>query len=74
MLEETAARLSERYKRDITPLQILIDMFLRYTIDRNAEWFYPFVLRDKDIVGIAREINGNVVSIQQIRKSLLHES
>lgn len=74
LLEETAARLSERYKRDITPLQILTDMFLRYTIDRNAEWFYPFVLRDKDIVGIAREINGNVVSIQQIRKSLLHES
>ena len=70
MLEETAARLTERYKRDITPLQILVDMFLRYTIDRNAEWFYPFVLRDKDIVAIAHQLNENVVSIQQIRKSL----
>lgn len=70
LLEETAARLTERYKRDITPLQILVDMFLRYTIDRNAEWFYPFVLRDKDIVAIAHELNENVVSIQQIRKSL----
>ena len=70
LLEETAARLTERYKRDITPLQILVDMFLRYTIDRNAEWFYPFVLRDKDIVAIAHQLNENVVSIQQIRKSL----
>lgn len=70
LLEETATRLTERYKRDITPLQILVDMFLRYTIDRNAEWFYPFVLRDKDIVAIAHELNENVVSIQQIHKSL----
>lgn len=69
LLEATAARLSERYNREVTPLQILVDMFLRYTIERNAEWFYPFVLRDKDIVAMAHELNENVVSIGQIKQA-----
>lgn len=69
LLEATAARLSERYNREITPLQILVDMFLRYTIERNAEWFYPFVLKDKDIVSMAHELNENVISIAQIKQA-----
>lgn len=70
LLEETAARLSEKYKREVTPLLILSDMFLRYTIERNAEWFYPFVLRDADILRIAQQHNTNITSIAQIRKGL----
>lgn len=69
LLEATAARLSERYNREITPLQILVDMFIRYTIERNAEWFYPFVLKDKDIVSMAHELNENVISIAQIKQA-----
>lgn len=70
MLEETAKRLSVAYNREIAPMDVLTDMFLRYTIQRNAEWFYPFVLRDADILKIAQEINPDVKSINQIKKSL----
>ena len=69
LLEKTAARLSVYYKRDITPEEILLDMFLRYTIERNAEWFYPFVLKDADIVAAAQEIDGRFENIRQIRKA-----
>ena len=71
LIGETARLLSEKYGREITPMAILVDMFLRYTIERNAEWFYPFVLRDKDIVRIANEENENIVSMEQIRKAVL---
>lgn len=71
MLEETAKRLSERFDREVTPISILVDMFLRYTIERNAEWFYPFVLKERDIVAIAHTLNENVVSINQIKKAIL---
>lgn len=70
LLERTASRLSEYYGREITPMQVLIDMFIRYTIERNAEWFYPFMLKDADIVAIAQEINPDVTHIKQIKKSL----
>lgn len=69
LLEETAARLSEYYGREITPMQVLIDMFLRYTIERNAEWFYPFVLRDADILAKAKEVNPAIESVKQIKKT-----
>lgn len=70
LLEATAKRLSEYYDREITPMQVMVDMHLRYTIERNAEWFYPFILKDKDIVEIARGINPEVIDIWQIKKSL----
>ena len=53
LIDETAKRLSEQLKKEVLPMSILADMFLRYTIERNAEWFYPFVLREHDIVQIA---------------------
>ncbi len=70
LLENTAAMLSEYYDREITPMQLMVDMFIRYTIERNAEWFYPFMLKDKNIVAIAQLINPDVTSIDQIKKSL----
>ena len=70
LLEATAKRLSEYYEREITPMQIMTDMFLRYTIQRNAEWFYPFMLKDADIVAIAAEINPGCKNIRQIKQSL----
>lgn len=71
LIDETAKRLSEYFKREILPMSILVDMFLRYTIERNAEWFYPFVLKERDIVDIAHNFNENVVSINQIKKAIL---
>ena len=52
-------------------MSILADMFLRYTIERNAEWFYPFVLREHDIVQIAHQFNEKITSINQIKKAIL---
>lgn len=49
LLLETARRLSERYGQSVTPAMILLDMFNRYTIERWSQWFYPFVLEDRDI-------------------------
>lgn len=49
LLLETARRLSERYGQSVTPEMILLDMFNRYTIERWSQWFYPFVLEDRDI-------------------------
>ena len=62
--------LSEYYSREITPMQLMVDMFIRYTIERNAEWFYPFMLKDKNIVAVAQRINPDVTNIDQIKKSL----
>ncbi len=70
LLQETARRLSEKYNREVTPLMVLVDMFLRYTIERNAEWFYPFVLTNADIITIAHDHNEKITSIAQIRKAL----
>lgn len=70
LLENTALMLSEYYGREITPMQVMVDMFIRYTIERNAEWFYPFMLKDKNIVKIAQVYNPDVTSINQIKKAL----
>lgn len=71
LLEETAARLTQKYGHEVTPMQILTDMFLRYTIDRWNEWFYKFVLKDADILAIAQSINPDIRTIEQIRKAVL---
>lgn len=71
LIDETAKRLSEQLKKEVLPMSILADMFLRYTIERNAEWFYPFVLREHDIVQIAHQFNEKITSINQIKKAIL---
>ncbi len=49
LLEATVAKLSERYKKEITAEEILRKIFLRYTVEQYCEWFYPFVMKDRDI-------------------------
>lgn len=70
LIEETARRLSEKYGRTITPMSILTDMFLRYTIERWNEWFYKFCLNDREILAIAQEINPDIKSIDQVKKAV----
>lgn len=67
LLELTAERLSEKLNKQITPMQILVDMFLRYTVERQSNWFYPFVLNDREILSLAREINPEIVSIDNLK-------
>lgn len=70
LIEETARRLSEKYGRTIAPMSILTDMFLRYTIERWNEWFYKFCLNDREILAIAQEINPDIKSIDQVKKTV----
>lgn len=70
LLEATAQKLSTRYNREVSPMQILTDMFMRYTIERWSEWFYPFCITDSEIVEIAKQINPDIENINQIRKTL----
>lgn len=67
LLELTAERLSEKLLKTVTPMQILVDMFLRYTVERQSNWFYPFVLNDREILSLAREINPEIVSIDNLK-------
>lgn len=71
LLEETAARLSQKQGKEITPMQIMQDMFLRYTLERWNEWFYKFVLKDSDILAIAQQVNSAITSIDQVKKAIL---
>ena len=70
LLENTAEKLSSRYNKEVKPLQILIDMFMRYTIEKWSQWFYPFVLSDKEILEIAQQINPEIKHINEIKKTL----
>lgn len=67
LLALTAERLSQKYKREVTPIQVLGDMFLRYTIEKWSEWFYPWVLSEADILNEAQKINPNITSVKQLK-------
>lgn len=67
LLALTAERLSQKYKREVTPIQVLGDMFLRYTIEKWSEWFYPWVLSEADILNEAQKINPYITSVKQLK-------
>ena len=73
LLEVTASRLSDRYKCTVDPMQILVEMFTRYTLERWNEWFYPFVMRDYEIINIAKQINPKLTTISRIKKHLAND-
>ncbi len=52
LLMETTKRLSEKYNKEISYSEVLVKMFLRYTVEQYTLWFYPFVLSNKDIADI----------------------
>ena len=70
LIELTAVKLSAKYGRTVEPMEILVDMFMRYTIERWNQWFYPFQLDDSEIVQAAQAINPEINSISQIKKTL----
>lgn len=67
LLELTAERLGQRYSRQIAPIEVLSDMFLKYTIQQYSQWFYPFVLNDREIISVAANINPAITSIKQVK-------
>ena len=58
MMRVTVERLNDEYKTNDTIADLLQKMFLRYTVERLTQWFYPWVLRDRDI----EELSGVTVS------------
>ena len=72
MLELTATRLTAKRTdgKEVTAAMILGDMFNRYTIDQYNNWFYSWVLSDKDILEIAKSVEPKIESIRMLRAAL----
>lgn len=51
LLQEVTRRLSSPESR-VTIKDILLDMFLRYEVQRYNEWFYPMVIKDEEFEAI----------------------
>lgn len=49
LMQLTITRLNQRYNTNDTISDLLSKMFLRYTVERFTQWFYPWVLTDSDI-------------------------
>lgn len=70
LLKITAEKLTKKYKREVTPTMILVDMFVKYTVEQYSIWFYPFVISDDEIIKIAQTINPDITSINQLKQTL----
>lgn len=71
LLKITSERLSAKYKREIEPIDVLSDMFLKYTIERYSLWFYDFVVKDTELIELAQQINPEITSIKQIKQIVI---
>ena len=49
LMRLTVERLNNKYNTTDNIDDLLTKMFLRYTVERLTQWFYPWVLTDKDI-------------------------
>lgn len=70
-LEQLAVKLSAKYKKEVTPVNIIEDYIIRYNLTEHwTQWFHPWVMSEKDAVNIAREINPEIKSFEDIKKAL----
>ena len=68
LMKATTEKLSAKFGFEVTPQLILVDMFLRYTVERNTAWFYDFVLSKTEMIQIAKAINPEIESLEGILK------
>lgn len=52
LMKIVSERLSAIAGEPVSPGDILLDMFLRYELQRNSEWFYPWVIKDSEFVSL----------------------
>ena len=71
LLALTAERLSQKSNKEVTPIKVLSDMFIKYTIEKWSEWFYKWVLTEDEIVAIAHEINPEITNIKQVKQLIM---
>ena len=58
ILEESCKRLATLFNREVTPADLLLDVFVRYSIEQYNEWFFPFVIKPyemKQLTGYTAE-------------------
>lgn len=70
LLKRTVEVLSARYNRNITEIELMVDMFLRYTVERWNEWFYPFAISKAEILSIAKSINPEIKTYQDVETAI----
>lgn len=71
LLALTAERLSQKSNKEVSPIKVLSDMFIKYTIEKWSEWFYKWVLTEDEIVAIAHEINPEITNIKQVKQLIM---
>ena len=67
LMKETEQSLSATHKKEVTREDILKDMFMRYTILKWTEWFYPFCISNNRIVELSKSVNPELDSIEKVK-------
>lgn len=52
VMNEVCRRLTKLNEQSVTPQMILLDMFIRYELQRNEEWFYPHLIKENEFLAI----------------------
>lgn len=69
-LERLAEKLTAKYKKEVTPTQIIEDYIIRYNLTEHwTQWFHPWVMTEKDAVEIAHELNPEIKSYNDLKKA-----
>lgn len=54
-MELTASRLSANFERDVTPAEILTDLFVKYTIENPCDFAFPVVISNAEAKEIVKK-------------------
>ncbi|MCQ2959567.1 MAG: hypothetical protein MJ198_05190 [Bacteroidales bacterium] len=54
-MELTASRLSAKFERDVTPAEILTDLFVKYTIENPCDFAFPVVISNAEAKEIVKK-------------------
>ena len=56
--------------QSLTPLQVLLDGFLKYNIQQYNLWFYDFVVKKSEILALAHQYNAEIDTYKKLQKAL----
>lgn len=66
-----AQKLSKKFKKDVTPAQIVSDYIIRYNLtERWTEWFHPWVMTEQDAITVMKQFKPEVKSFKEIQYAL----
>lgn len=71
LLETVSSRLSVvTGNTSLSPIQVLLDGFLKYNIQQYNLWFYDFVMTKSEILKIANKYNPEIDSFKKLQIAL----